>query len=67
MTPSLKNVASEFQRIANEKKINLEKIDDKWLQQVMYATQVCNFKNKEIFVHYVETALSNIPKQAIKN
>lgn len=65
MTPSRKKAADTFEKVANEKNINLEKVDINWLGQMLMATQMCNYKTEKLFIHFVEHALTNIPKQAI--
>lgn len=65
MTPRLVTVKKLFIKIANEKNIDLSKVDIDWLKQIIGATQMCNFKDTDILNHYVNTALENIPKKAI--
>lgn len=65
MTPSKKKAADTFEKVANEKNINLEKVDINWIAQMVAGSQMCNFKTKKLFLTFIETALSNIPKQAL--
>lgn len=65
MTPSKKKAADTFEKVANEKNINLGKVDINWIAQMIAGSQMCNFKTEKLFLTFVETALTNIPKQAI--
>ena len=65
MTPTIDIALETFENVANKKGINLEKVDANWLSAIIGGTQIANFKTEKLFLHYVETALSNIPKKAI--
>lgn len=65
MTPSRKKTADTFEKVANEKNINFEKVNMDWLAAMMQGSEMCNFKTEKLFLTFVEHALSNIPKQAI--
>lgn len=57
MTPTLNTVAKTFAEVANKRKIDLTKVDEEWLKLIMGATQICHFKTKKIFLHYVNMAM----------
>jgi hypothetical protein len=60
MTPSIKKAAKAFEKIATKKKINLEKVDIDRLNQMIMATQICEFKSEKLFLFFVETALDKL-------
>ena len=64
MTPSKTKAIAMFEKIANDKNINLDKVDTNWIAQMIQGAMMCNFKTEKLFTHFVETALSNIPKEA---
>jgi hypothetical protein len=59
--PSADKVLSTFKRIANDKNINLDDINSKWLDAVIYACSLFNFKSDRLFILFVERALDNAP------
>lgn len=64
MTPTEKEIATEFEKVANKKKINLELVDEKWLAHMMGAMMMCDFKTRKLFQYAVEHILTTIPKWA---